>query len=63
MRNYKRLYEIVDYCKEFKGWFFEYLTDGIVGGDETVMNLLEEYAEWSDRDQNGQGFTAWSEND
>lgn len=33
MRDYKKLYEIVEYCKAFQSQFFEYLTDGIVGGD------------------------------
>lgn len=56
MRDYKRLYEIVEYCKAFQNQFFEYLTDGIVGGDDTVMDMLEEYADWTE-----QGFTAWSE--
>lgn len=56
MRDYKKLYEIVEYCKAFQSQFFEYLTDGIVGGDDTVMDMLEEYADWTE-----QGFTVWSE--
>lgn len=59
MRDYRRLSEIVQYCKSFPEPFFEYLADSITANDEKVLDVLEEYADWSDQD--GRGFSAWEE--
>lgn len=62
MRDYRRLREIVQYCKSFQESFFEYLDDSITADDKKVLDILEEYADWSDHEQDGRGFSAWEEN-
>jgi len=62
MRDYRRLGEIVQYCESFPEAFFEYLADCIVANDEKALDVLEEYADWSDQEQDGRCFSAWEEN-
>ena len=57
MRDYERIREIIQYCRAFPDWFFGYLLDS-VASDEKVMDVLEEYADWSDQDI--KGFSEWS---